>query len=221
MTAAAVIAIVAGCAAQRPDDAGAELGPQAGLKVYDGLGVGLEVRPDCQPGVGLGVGVGAECALLPGVLVVPLPLLGLGPLALGLGSYVSVLLPLPLLPLPVLGVGTLAEPPPPPPPEVGPDAELVGVRTAGPMAGALPNAPGLVKEDDGAEAGPVGLPVAGVRGTMTALPGVAPDGVGGTETSLCKHPLVFELMVLVSNTHDCLQLHSPGAYVTVHHLCMH
>lgn len=130
----------------------------------------------------LGAGGGAEGSLLLGVLVAPLSPPGLGPLALGLGTYVNV-----LLPLPVLAVGTLAEPLP----EVGPDAELVGVRTAGPVAGALPDAPGLEEEEDGAEAGAAGLPVAGVRGTIDALPGVAPDGVGGTETSLCRHPMVY------------------------------
>ena len=156
-------------------------------------GVGSAPLSDITWDESLGAGAGAEGSLLLGVLVAPLSPPGLGPLALGLGTYVNGLLPLPLLPLPVLEVGTLAEPPPPPLPEVGPDAELVGVRTAGPMEGALPDAPGLEVEEDGAEAGAMGLPVAGVRGTIDALPGVAPDGVGGTGTSLCKHPLVTKL----------------------------
>ena len=185
-------------------------GVGVGLGVGVG-GVGSAPLSDITWDKSLGAGAGDVGSLMLGVLVAPLPPLGLGPLALGLGPYVNVLLPLPLLPLPVLGVGTLAEPPPPPPiPEVGPDAELAGVRTAGAMARAFPDAPGLEEEAVGAEAGAVGLPVAGVRGTIDALPGVAPDGVGGTGTSLCKNVLVLNRVfdittyVLVKSAHDCL-----------------
>ena len=172
-------------------------------------GVGSARLSDVTWDESLGAGAGAEGSLLLGVFVAPLSLLGLGPLALGFDPFANVLLPLPLLPLlplPVLGVGTLAEPPPPPLPEVGPEAELVGVRTAGAMVGALPDAPGLEEEDDGAEAGAVGLFVAGVRGTIDALPGVAPGGVGGTGTSLCKRPLIHKLIALVKSPHSCLLL---------------
>lgn len=103
----------------------------------------------------------------------------LGATAFELPSLLLVVLPPPeledgavakLLPLPVLAVG--------------PDAELVGVSSDG--VGALLEALGL--DEEGAAAGAVTPPpVAGVRGTTEALPGVVPGEDGGTGTSLCMH----------------------------------
>ena len=187
---------------------------ELGLKLMSELialrmsGEGLAPLSDTTLDESPGAGAGAVGSLLPAVFgaLLPLPELGLGSFAVVLPLLGNALPPpaaevgpvAGMLPSAVLGAGALGELLLPVLP-VGPDTELIGVSTAGARAGAIPGAPGLDEDKagavpdapvvgadkDGAVAGPVGLPVAGVRGTTGALPGVVPGGVDGTDTLLC------------------------------------